>query len=196
MRVQRAVRPHQPRLGRGQLAPAVDHLALGAHARHLGREGLHQVHAQLCRGVGAPGRHHGVHGAAQRRIQQRGKPAAVHRAHGVEQLRPRRALEHRAALADLDHHEVERFGNRRVGQRAVQHALHQLQPRQAGDLVHARHAGAGTFFEAFENRLFIGKPLVEMVLGHGSSRVSLWHMMHRLQVDVSRARNSVFNTLP
>ena len=38
MRVQRAVRPHQPRLGRRQLAPAVNHLALGAHAlHHLGR---------------------------------------------------------------------------------------------------------------------------------------------------------------
>ena len=47
MCVQRAVRPHQPRLGRRQLAPAVNHLALGAHALHFGRDGLDQVHAQL-----------------------------------------------------------------------------------------------------------------------------------------------------
>ena len=86
--VERAIGADQLRFGRGQLAPAVDDAADGAHALHLGGEGLEDVHAQLGGGAGAARWHLGVHGAAQCRVQQGGEPATVHCAHGVEVLWP------------------------------------------------------------------------------------------------------------
>jgi hypothetical protein len=173
MGVERAVRADQARIGRGELAAAVDHPPFGAHPRYFECERAHDVHAKFGRGVAAPRRHHGVHRAAQRRVEQGGEPAAMHRAQRVEVRQLRVALEHRKPFLDVDHREVQRLCDMRVRQLAAQQALHDFQPGLAGDLLRRRQPGARAGVHALLHGGFVGQPLFEVVVGmvgHGRAR--------------------------
>ena len=77
MRVERAIRPHQARLRRGQLTAAVDDLTDSTHTRDFGCQGLDQIHMQLCGGIAPPSRNQALYRASEGGIEQAGKPAAM-----------------------------------------------------------------------------------------------------------------------
>jgi hypothetical protein len=143
VRIELAVGADDARLGRGQLAADVHHVADRAQRPAAVRCGAHDVDAQLGGGVALVGLQRRVHRAAQRRIEQGGIPAAMHRAQRVVVHQLRHALEHGPALLDLHQPVVQRVHDVRVGQLAGQHGLHDLQPALAPHLVGTGHAGCG-----------------------------------------------------
>ena len=111
MGIERAVRAEQLGFCCGQLTPAVNDFAFSAYPRDLGRQGAHDVHTQLGRGVALARRHAGVHRAAQSRIEQGGKPAAVYCAHRVQVSHPGRALKHGVTVSRFHKGEVQGLRN-------------------------------------------------------------------------------------
>ena len=76
-------------------------------------------------------------------------------------LRARCALEHGAAQRSLHDGEVQRLGNRRIRNVALQHGQHHLQAGFAGNLGGQGHAGAGTGLQTLAYGGFFGDPEIE-----------------------------------
>ena len=77
--------------------------------------------------------------------------------------RTRRALEDGPAFLDLQQHEIQGPGDRRVGQFAPEHGLQRFQAGLAGDLVRAGDAGAHARIHPGEHVALFGQPFLEGV---------------------------------